>query len=90
VSYDENNREYLTDEQIDAKLAAGIDVVSVTFLTPYPPRFPVLVPGQVSASRSRRSFAIATPSKSTGTSPSTGIGCTPGRPSRSPASPTVT
>jgi len=26
---------------------AGIDVVSATFVTPYPPGFPVLVPGQV-------------------------------------------
>ena len=29
------------------KLDAGIDVVSATFVTPYPPGFPVLVPGQV-------------------------------------------
>jgi arginine decarboxylase len=28
-------------------LDAGIDVVSATFVTPYPPGFPVLVPGQV-------------------------------------------
>jgi arginine decarboxylase len=47
LSYDDTNCEYLTDEQIDEKLAAGIDVVSATFVTPYPPGFPVLVPGQV-------------------------------------------
>jgi arginine decarboxylase len=29
------------------KLDAGRDVVSATFVTPYPPGFPVLVPGQV-------------------------------------------
>ena len=34
-------------EQIDEKLDAGIDVVSATYVTPYPPGFPVLVPGQV-------------------------------------------
>ncbi|MGA8332145.1 MAG: ornithine decarboxylase, partial [Mycobacterium sp.] len=34
-------------EQIDEKLDAGIDVVSSTYVTPYPPGFPVLVPGQV-------------------------------------------
>ena len=47
LSYDDANCEYLTDEQIEEKLAAGIDVVSATFVTPYPPGFPVLVPGQV-------------------------------------------
>jgi arginine decarboxylase len=34
-------------EQINEKLDAGIDVVSATYVTPYPPGFPVLVPGQV-------------------------------------------
>ena len=34
-------------DQIDEKLDAGIDVVSATYVTPYPPGFPVLVPGQV-------------------------------------------
>ena len=33
-------------EQIADKLDAGKDVVSATFVTPYPPGFPVLVPGQ--------------------------------------------
>jgi arginine decarboxylase len=47
LSYDDGNCEYLTGEQIDEKLDAGIDVVSSTFVTPYPPGFPVLVPGQV-------------------------------------------
>jgi arginine decarboxylase len=47
LSYDDSNCEYLTGEQIDEKLDAGIDVVSATFVTPYPPGFPVLVPGQV-------------------------------------------
>ncbi|HEY2088645.1 MAG TPA: ornithine decarboxylase, partial [Mycobacterium sp.] len=41
------NCEYLMGDQIDEKLDAGIDVVSATYVTPYPPGFPVLVPGQV-------------------------------------------
>jgi len=47
LSYDDTNCEYLTGEQIDEKLNAGIDVVSATLVTPYPPGFPVLVPGQL-------------------------------------------
>ena len=47
LSYDDTNCEYLTPEQVFEKLDAGIDVVSATFVTPYPPGFPVLVPGQV-------------------------------------------
>jgi arginine decarboxylase len=47
LSYNDTFCEYLTDEQVDEKLDAGIDVVSATFVTPYPPGFPVLVPGQV-------------------------------------------
>ncbi len=47
LSYDDTNCEYLTGEEIEAKLDTGIDVVSATFVTPYPPGFPVLVPGQV-------------------------------------------
>ncbi len=47
LSYDDTNCEYLTGEQIDERLDAGVDIVSATFVTPYPPGFPVLVPGQV-------------------------------------------
>jgi arginine decarboxylase len=47
LSYNDTYCEYLTDAQIDEKLDAGIDVVSATYVTPYPPGFPVLVPGQV-------------------------------------------
>jgi arginine decarboxylase len=42
---------YLTGGQIDEKLDAGTDVVSATFVTPYPPGFPVLVPGQLFSRR---------------------------------------
>ncbi len=47
LSYDDTNCEYLTGEQIYERLDAGTDVVSATFVTPYPPGFPVLVPGQL-------------------------------------------
>ena len=47
LSYDDSNCEYLATEEILARLDAGGDVVSATFVTPYPPGFPVLVPGQV-------------------------------------------
>ncbi|MDT5284535.1 MAG: hypothetical protein QOJ20_5730 [Mycobacterium sp.] len=47
LSYNDANCEYLSGEEIFEKLDAGIDVVSATFVTPYPPGFPVLVPGQV-------------------------------------------
>jgi arginine decarboxylase len=47
LSYNDVNCEYLTDGEIDERLAAGRQVVSATFVTPYPPGFPVLVPGQL-------------------------------------------
>ncbi|TQR85264.1 aminotransferase class I/II-fold pyridoxal phosphate-dependent enzyme [Mycobacterium hodleri] len=47
LSYDDTNCEYLTGDEVFDKLDNGIDVVSATFVTPYPPGFPVLVPGQV-------------------------------------------
>ncbi len=47
LSYDDTNCEYLGTDEILEKLDAGADVVSATFVTPYPPGFPVLVPGQV-------------------------------------------
>jgi arginine decarboxylase len=47
LSYNDANCEYLTGHEIFEKLDAGIAVVSATFVTPYPPGFPVLVPGQV-------------------------------------------
>jgi arginine decarboxylase len=47
LSYDDTNCEYLYADEIEAKMDAGTEVVSATFVTPYPPGFPVLVPGQV-------------------------------------------
>ena len=48
LAYDENNCDYLElDGGIDAAMDAGREVVSATFIIPYPPGFPILVPGQV-------------------------------------------
>jgi arginine decarboxylase len=48
LSYDEKNCDYLdlTGSLKDA-LNAGQEVVSASFIIPYPPGFPILVPGQV-------------------------------------------
>ncbi|MDN5788849.1 aminotransferase class I/II-fold pyridoxal phosphate-dependent enzyme, partial [Pseudorhodobacter sp.] len=48
LSYDENNCDYLELEGgIEAEMDKGRDVVSASFIIPYPPGFPILVPGQV-------------------------------------------
>ncbi|WP_236551276.1 hypothetical protein [Billgrantia tianxiuensis] len=49
LSYDEENTEYLRFDngELQAEMRAGRDVVSASFVIPYPPGFPVLVPGQV-------------------------------------------
>lgn len=39
--------EYVTDVELLARIDSGITPVSAGFVTPYPPGFPVLVPGQV-------------------------------------------
>jgi arginine decarboxylase len=47
LAYDDTLCEYLQPDEIMEKLEAGQPVVSATFVTPYPPGFPVLVPGQI-------------------------------------------
>ncbi len=49
LAYDESKCEYLPIEgnSIDKELARGRLLVSTTFVIPYPPGFPILVPGQV-------------------------------------------
>ena len=49
LAYDEEHCEYMTiDEQTIGKaMKSGRELVSASFVTPYPPGFPVLVPGQV-------------------------------------------
>ncbi len=49
LAYDDATCEYLPhqDNTIDDAMAAGREIVSATFVIPYPPGFPILVPGQV-------------------------------------------
>jgi arginine decarboxylase len=49
LAYDEENCEYMTidEETIGKAMKSGRELVSASFVTPYPPGFPVLVPGQV-------------------------------------------
>lgn len=47
AGYDESDREHVLLGAAGRRLAAGKTLVSTTFVVPYPPGFPVLVPGQV-------------------------------------------
>ena len=49
LSYNEENCDYmpLSDRTMDEAMANGRELVSASFIIPYPPGFPILVPGQV-------------------------------------------
>ncbi len=47
LSYNDSYCEYLTPEEVEQRVEEGEQVVSTTYVTPYPPGYPVLVPGQV-------------------------------------------
>jgi arginine decarboxylase len=49
MAYEAANREYikLFSKEIDNRLAKGPELVSAKFVIPYPPGFPIMVPGQV-------------------------------------------
>jgi len=49
AAYEENDCEYipLSSKLIDERLAKGPELVSANFVIPYPPGFPIMVPGQV-------------------------------------------
>jgi arginine decarboxylase len=47
AGYEESDREYVQIGEAGRRLAEGRNLVSTTFVVPYPPGFPVLVPGQV-------------------------------------------
>ncbi len=49
LAYDEENCDYmpLGDRSLDDAMASGRELVSASFIIPYPPGFPILVPGQV-------------------------------------------
>jgi arginine decarboxylase len=47
LAYDDSHCEYLLAGEVQQRIEAGEQVVSTTYVTPYPPGFPVLVPGQL-------------------------------------------
>ena len=49
MSYDAESFEYvkLASPEIDKRLGSGPEMVSANFVIPYPPGFPIMVPGQV-------------------------------------------
>ncbi len=47
AGYEEDDREHVLIGMAGRRLAEGKTLVSTTFVVPYPPGFPVLVPGQV-------------------------------------------
>jgi arginine decarboxylase len=49
MAYDDSNAEYLklASKEIDERLKNGPELVSANFVIPYPPGFPIMVPGQV-------------------------------------------
>jgi len=47
LAYNDSHCEYLTPDEVEQRVQNGDQVVSTTYVTPYPPGFPVLVPGQV-------------------------------------------
>ncbi len=51
MGYDEEARTYVTLAEAAEKLAAGQELVATAMVVPYPPGFPVLVPGQVVTSK---------------------------------------
>jgi arginine decarboxylase len=47
LAYDEEECEYFNLNQLHARVHSGHEIVSSMFVIPYPPGFPILVPGQV-------------------------------------------
>ena len=49
MAYDDGNCEFLklASREIDDRLKKGPELVSANFVIPYPPGFPIMVPGQV-------------------------------------------
>ncbi len=47
LAYDEDNCDYLDLEETQKRVEDGEELVSASFIIPYPPGFPILVPGQV-------------------------------------------
>jgi arginine decarboxylase len=47
MAYNDELTRYVTMDELKKRVTAGAEVVSTTFVIPYPPGFPLLVPGQV-------------------------------------------
>ncbi len=49
LAYDEENCEYvdIVETDLEREISDGREIVSASFVIPYPPGFPILVPGQV-------------------------------------------
>ncbi len=47
LAYEEERVEYVDLAEASRQMASGRALVSANFVTPYPPGFPILVPGQV-------------------------------------------
>ena len=47
LAYDENKCEFIKRSDCKAAMATGREIVSASFVIPYPPGFPILVPGQI-------------------------------------------
>jgi arginine decarboxylase len=47
LSYDDDNCEYVGMDEAAKAIKAGRELVSALFVIPYPPGFPILVPGQI-------------------------------------------
>ncbi len=49
AAYNEGDCEYvlLRSDEIDNRLENGPEIISANFVIPYPPGFPIMVPGQV-------------------------------------------
>ncbi len=47
LSYNDSYCEYLRPDEVEQRVENGEQVVSTTYVTPYPHGYPVLVPGQV-------------------------------------------
>ncbi|MEM6303507.1 MAG: aminotransferase class I/II-fold pyridoxal phosphate-dependent enzyme [Pseudomonadota bacterium] len=47
LAYDENNCDYISLDEVSKRIKEGQELVSSSFIIPYPPGFPILVPGQV-------------------------------------------
>ena len=47
MAYDETQCEYIKRSACKQAMSRGREIVSASFVIPYPPGFPILVPGQV-------------------------------------------